>query len=181
MINWIKKYFFTSKQDKSDKKSAFERLTNITDLNKSTKSLIPLSQILENKNADEVEDLMTYTYSNETDDKIIKIIHQLITEPWHRSYEEMAHYLQSKKKPESVEPIKRAMQKRYDYLESYGTGTRQFINQCGHALWSIGTNEAINSIRELTKSDDPIIRDEMLYRLSRIENRNNYERIHDLE
>lgn len=181
MINWIKKLFYASKQDDSNKKSAYDRLTDHTDLDKSVNSLIPLSKILENKNADEVEDLMTHAYSYENDTEIIEIIHQLITEPWHRSYEEMAHYLQSKKKPASIEPLKIAMQNKYESLESYGTGTRQFINKCGHALSSIGTIEAINTIRKLTESDDPIIRDEMQYRLSRIENRNNYERNYELE
>jgi len=36
-------------------------------------------------------------------------------------------------------------------------------------------------IKELTKSDIPIIRVEMCYRLSRIENRNDYERNYNLE
>ena len=72
--------------------------------------------------------------------------------------------------------MKEAIQKKFKFLESYETGTRQFINQCGHALKSIGTDEAINVIKELAKSEDPIIKDEMLYRISQIEGRNDFHR-----
>lgn len=178
MISRIKKHFNDLKHSKSTKESSNQ---NITDKSNMEKDSISLSQILLNKNADEVENLMINAYSNKNDDEIIIMIHKLIAEPWHRSHEEMAHYLQNSKRPESVPFIKNAMMKRYDYLESYGTGTRQFINQCGHALKSIGTEQAINVIKELTKSNDEIIRDEMLYRVSKIENRNDYERNFDIE
>lgn len=77
--------------------------------------------------------------------------------------------LQERKDPGSVPFIRTTMQQKYPYLEAYGTGTRQLINQCGWALYSIGTAEAIKAIRELSTSDDPVLRDEMCYRLSRIE------------
>ena len=137
--------------------------------------------IVKNHNADLIECLITIGYVLEDEKPFIDFVHNIITEPWHRSYEEMAHFLQSKKKPESVDFLKNAMQKKYAYLELYGTGTRQFINQCGDALWSIGTDKAITVIRELSKSNDLIMRDEMLYRISRIENKNDYERNYELE
>jgi len=68
------------------------------------------------------------------------------------------------------------MQQKFAFLEAYETGTRQFINQCGHALWSIGTEEAIQVIRDLSESRDAVLKDEMCYRLSRIEGRDDYQR-----
>lgn len=65
---------------------------------------------------------------------MLDIIHKLLLEPWHREYEELAHDLQRRKRPESVPFLKQAIQNKYEYLESYETGTRQLINQCGHAL-----------------------------------------------
>lgn len=132
--------------------------------------------VIQNKNAEEVEILLVILYALESDDNMIELIHQLILEPWHREYEELAHDLQRRGSPESVPILKEAMQRKYRYLESYETGTRQFINQCGHALRSIGTEAAITAVRDLSKSSDPIVRDEMLYRLSRIEGRNDYQR-----
>lgn len=108
--------------------------------------------------------------------------HTLLTEPWHSMYEDMVHMLQEYEDPSSIPVLKQTMQMRFPYPESYGTGTRQLINQCGHALWSINTKEALDVIYELANSNDPILRDEMLYRISQIEtNRNgDYERNYDL-
>ena len=137
-----------------------------------------LEQIIENQNPDELEYGLVILYATEENNEMLDVIHKLILEPWHREYEELAHDIQRRKRPESIPFLKQAIQSKYDYLESYGTGTRQFINQCGHALKSIGTEEAINTIRELSKSEDPIIKDEMLYRISKIEGRSDYERNH---
>ena len=135
-------------------------------------------QIIKKQNADELEYGLVILYTIEEENEWIDLIHKLILEPWHREYEELAHDLQRRKRPESIPILEEAIRKKFDYLESYGTGTRQFINQCGHALRSIGTEEAIMVIRELSESRDPILKDEMLYRISRIEGRNNYQRNH---
>ncbi len=135
-----------------------------------------LKSVVINQDADVLAYLMDIGSALGDDDQFMAFVHDVIGEPWHRSYEEMAHFLQGKKRSESINPLKKAMQRRYDFLESYGTGRRQFINQCGHALWSIGTQEAMAAIWEMARSEDPVIRDEMLYRISRIEGKNNYER-----
>lgn len=136
--------------------------------------------VIKNQETNTIKSIITIGYALEHEQQFIDFVHMAILEPWHNSHEEMAHFLQNKKQSKSIKFLKKAIQQKHDYLELSGTGTRQFINQCGHALWSIGTNEAIAVVRELTKSDDPIVSDEMCYRLSRIENRNNYERNYEL-
>jgi len=137
-----------------------------------------LEQIIENQNPNELEYGLVILYAIEENNEMLDIIHKLMLEPWHKEYEELAHDLQRRKRPESIPFLKQAIQNKYEYLESYETGTRQLINQCGHALKSIGTDEAIRTIKELSKSEDPIIKDEMLYRISKIEGRNDYQRNH---
>ena len=134
--------------------------------------------IIQRKDNKELEFGLTILYAFEKENNCIDIVHQLILEPWHDRYEQLAHDLQARKKVESIPYLKEAMQCKFDFLESYSTGTRQFINQCGHALGSIGTEEAISVIRELSHSQDDILRDEMRYRLSKIEGRNDYVRNH---
>ena len=133
-------------------------------------------QILQSKNAGDLEFGLVILYALEENNDMLDLLHQTLLEPWHREYEALAHELQRRKRPESIPFLKEAMQQKFPYPESYGTGTGQFINQCGHALWSIGTKEALDVIRELSQSDDPVLKDQMLYRLSRIEGRDDYER-----
>lgn len=80
-------------------------------------------------------------------------LHNLLTEPWHKMYEDIVHMLQAYKDPSSIPVLKQTMQMRFPYPESYGTGTKQLINQCRHALLSINTKEAIDVINELNKSN----------------------------
>ena len=136
------------------------------------------ARIIQSKNADDLEYGLVLLFAIEEDNNLTDLLNKLLLEPWHREYEQLAHLLQRRKRPESIPFLKEAMQNKYEYLESYETGTRQFINQCGHALKSIGTDAAIHVIKEVSKSDDPILKDEMLYRLSKIEGRNDYKRNH---
>lgn len=132
--------------------------------------------IIQNQDIDALEYGLVILFAIEEQNEMIDIVHTLLLEPWHREYEELAHNLQSRRCVESIPFLRQAIQKKYPFLESYETGTRQFINQCGHALRSIGSAEALETIKALSKSKDPIIRDEMLYRLSRIEGRADYQR-----
>jgi hypothetical protein len=138
-----------------------------------------IEEIIKHKNPDHLEYGLVILFAFEENNEMIDLINQLILEPWHRSYEELVHNLQRRKRTESIPFLKKAIQNKYEYLEVTGTGTRQFINQCGHALRSIGTQEALDIIRQLSQSKDPIIKDEMLYRISKIEGRNDYQRKYD--
>lgn len=128
------------------------------------------TDIISSQNSDEVELSLTLLWTLEENNEFLDILHKLIVAPWHTRYEDIIHDLQTRKSPESIPFIKQAIQNKYDYLESYETGTGQFISQCGYALYSIGTKEAHQTILELSKSNNDIIKAEMEYQLKRINN-----------
>lgn len=110
---------------------------------------------------------------------ILNCWHLLLTENWHYKQEEIIHHIQGIASATSVPVIEKAIHTNYPILEDKGD-IRMFINQCGHALWSINTPESLALVKKLTHSTNPLIKDEMLYRLSRIENRNDYKRNEEL-
>lgn len=123
-------------------------------------------EVISTQNGEDVETVLTLLFLLEKEHEFTDLLHELILASWHYSYEEIIHSLQRRKDPMSVPVISAAMQQKYEALEASGTGTGQFINQCGHALRSIGNSEAIAVIRELSKtSEDPIIQTEMHYRI----------------
>ncbi|CAA9199834.1 hypothetical protein [Flavobacterium collinsii] len=125
--------------------------------------------IIASKNSNDVNFCIWLLWILEENDEHIDLFHKLLLEPWHTEYNDIIHDLQRREHPSSVPVIKIAIQQKYDSLEAYSTGTGQFINQCGHALKSIGTKEAIDTIKDLAEnSEDPIIKVEMIYRLSKI-------------
>jgi hypothetical protein len=142
--------------------------------NKSEELRRIINDIINSRIGSNVEYGLTLLWLLEENNEYTDLLHSLIIEPWHSRYEDIIHSLQYRKDPTSVPIIKIAIQQKYDYLESYGTGTGQFISQCGHALKSIGTKEAIETIKDLAEnSDDPIIKVEMMYRLNKIISQDN--------
>ena len=126
--------------------------------------------IIKSKISEDVQLGLTLLWLLEENNEFTDVLHKLILEPWHGRYEDIIHDLQKRKDSTSIPIIKIAIQQKYDSLESSGTGTGQFISQCGYALYSIGTEDAVNCITELSISDDEIIRNEMLYQLKRLSN-----------
>jgi hypothetical protein len=137
--------------------------------------------IMDDRSSEDLIRALTIMWLLKKEGEQLDILNRLLIESWHTRHEDIIHEIQKRKKSSSVPYIKEAMQKQYDYLKSYGTGLRQFINQCGHALVSIGTKEALDVIYELAESKSPILRDEMLYRISRIEHTNDYTRNYELD
>lgn len=137
--------------------------------NKSEELRLIIKDIINSKIGSNVEYGLTLLWLIEEKHEFTDLLHSLILEPWHSQYEDIIHSLQERRDPTSVPIIKIAIQNKYDYLESYGTGTGQFISQCGYALTSIGTKEAIETIKDFAQnSNDPVIKAEMKYQLGRI-------------
>ena len=128
-----------------------------------------MDEVIAFKKGEDVAQALTLLWLLEENHEFTDLLHQLILESWHTRYEEIIHSLQERKDPSSVPVIREAIQKKYEYLESYGTGTAQFISQCGHALKSIGTPEALEVIKDLAEhSNDPLVKAAMRYRWEKI-------------
>jgi len=132
--------------------------------------------VIKEKNSDKLQNALVLLWFTGQEKEQIDILNQLLLEDWHTKYEEIIKEVQKQKNPNSIPFIKEAIQNKYEYLLSYDTGVRQFINQCGYALNSINTKDSIDVIYELSKSSNFILKDEMLYRVSKINGKNDYER-----
>lgn len=137
--------------------------------------------IIEKKDSDRLQSALILLWTIGREKEQIDILNQLLLEDWHTKYEDIIHEIQKQKNPSSIPFIKKAIQSKYEYLSSYGTGVREFINQCGHALKNINTKDSINVIYDLSKSSNSVLKDEMLYRISKIDGTNNYERDYTLD
>ena len=128
-----------------------------------------IDNVIISKISNDVELGLTLLWLVEENNEFTDLIHRLILEPWHTRYEDLIHDLQCRKDNSSVPIIKKAIQQKFAFLESYETGTGQFISQCGYALYSIGTDDAIRAITVLSNSDNVMIKREMNYQLKRHE------------
>lgn len=161
-------YSYYGKRNKIKEEMRVEIQEHFGDVNSESLKKLCADAISE-KDKEKVNCLVELSHAFHYSKYILSCWNQLLLEPWHQKYEDIIHIIQNIANPESIPFIEKAMQQKYDFLEFYGTGTGQFISQCGHALWSIDTKEAIDVVKRMSKSKDPLIKDIMLYRLSRIE------------
>jgi len=106
-----------------------------------------------------------YFYFNDKK-KLEKYLNQLIINPNHWSHQRLVKHLQDDLKyPSSVQYIRKALESNFDYLQYTYSDDGVIAKWFSHALHSIGTKEAIELMKEYSKSANHQIKDEMRYRL----------------
>lgn len=90
-----------------------------------------------------------------------------LTSENHHEHEDIIRALQLAADPYSIPYLKQAilLKPRLTYLEYDDYGA--YYKKCFWALAAIGTEEAMQVIRDLSRSDNTILREQALYRLSR--------------
>jgi len=98
----------------------------------------------------------------------VRTLNQLLLLPTHRSHQRVTHDIQDEGDPSSIAPIREILAKGFaDFAYTFSDDV-VIAKWFGHALWRIGTPEAIALIREQAGSANPGIAEEMTYRLERI-------------
>ena len=103
------------------------------------------------------------------DDSTITLLNELLVTPGHEEHQQIAKLLQNIKSPSTIPFVRKALESNFDYLEYTCSDSNAIAKWFSWLLFSIGTEDAINLIKEYTQSTDKGIRKEMIYRLSQIE------------
>lgn len=125
---------------------------------------------IENSETDDIRLLAEFICRlPENDSGLIDVLHKLLLNPNHLSHQYILLKLQKLANPKSVPFIRKALETNFDYIPYTGSDLDAIAKWFSWALASIGTDEAIDLIREYSNSEDEDIRKEMSYRLKRIE------------
>lgn len=100
-------------------------------------------------------------------DKYVDILNELLINPNHRKHQEIAKGLQDHPSPTTVSFVRKVLEINFDYLEYTYSESNTIAKWFSWLLYSIGTMEAIDLIKEYSNSSDEGIRNEMLYRLKK--------------
>jgi hypothetical protein len=124
-----------------------------------------------NKSADSLDYalLMANIFAFESHAKaLVTVFHELLPQYWHQKHEDMIQFLQLQRMTESVAALRAAiaLKPKLEYLEYDDYGS--YYKKCLCALAAIGTGDAVEIIRECTKSEDLALREQALYRLSKV-------------
>lgn len=98
----------------------------------------------------------------------VRTLSRLLLIPTHRHHQEVTMEIQQMRDPGGIAAIRATLAKGFGDFAYTGSDDNVICKWFGHALWKIGTQEAIAVIREHADSPNPLIAQEMRYRLERI-------------
>ena len=132
-----------------------------------------LIQSIETKNEERIERAISLIWFSSDYGKFIDELNILLLEPNHKSHQVVTKTIQDLGHPKSIPFIRKALETNFDYLEYTCSESDAIAKWFSWALYSIGTEEAINTIRDYTESQDEGIRNEMIYRLNKVKIKTN--------
>jgi hypothetical protein len=138
--------------------------------NKSIESYIinSLEEAYSNKNEEDVDYILLMYFSLNTfqfDISNTNLLGNLLLEKWHNNHEDLAMIMQKIKDPKSIPFLEKAMYLDLDYLK-YNDG-ESLIRKCAYAIGDINTFESWKKIKDLSVSNNQIIKDMAIEQLER--------------
>lgn len=130
--------------------------------------LTELHKAITDGDEDRVNLLVDLMLQSDDDDKI-DVLNEMLLIKGHRRHQEIVREIQIIAKPSSAPYLRRALEDGIDHMIEYnGSGSGVVAKWFSHALFDIGTPDAIETLRVFSTHPDAEIRDEMLYRLSKL-------------
>lgn len=127
---------------------------------------------IESQNPDEIEMSLLLILVSGDFIRYIDMLNELLINPHHRSHQQIAKTLQDEApSPSTVPFVRKALESNFDYLQYTCSESDAIAKWFSWLLYSIGTEEAIDLMREYSNSKDEGIAQEMRYRLKKVDGR----------
>ena len=120
------------------------------------------------KNRLEIEYAISLVFLSRMNEKLIDIYNELVLVKEHRNHQELVWKIQQLKDPSSVPFLQKALATGFDYLKYTCSDSDAIAKWFSHALFQIGTPEAIQVLKDFSLSEDEGISKEMKYRLAKV-------------
>ncbi len=104
----------------------------------------------------------------EINQDFVPILNQLLLNKNHKGHQFITKRIQTLKSPTSVTFIEKVLESNFDYLHYTCSNDDVIAKWLSHALFQIGTQEAIDLMKKHTISENELINKEMIYRLSKL-------------
>lgn len=132
-------------------------------------TITSLQEAIANRDEHGFEDLLNALHESDPKHQV-EVLNLILLNRDHKHHQQIVRQIQDLADPSSVPYLRRTLEDGIDYMDEYNgcSGTGVVAKWLSHALFSIGTAEAIEVLRDFAKHPDPEIRDEMLYRLGKL-------------
>lgn len=130
-----------------------------------------LRAAISGKEGETIDLLLNLFWHIDSPNPYLPLLNELISLPGHNSHQFVVRLVQKIGHPDSLPFIRKALESDFAYLEYTASEHGVIAKWFSWALFAIGTSEAIEMIREFAQSPDSEIREEMQYRLKKVEKR----------
>jgi hypothetical protein len=117
---------------------------------------------------DKIDLAITLIWLSDNVPAFVDVLNELLINPDHRRHQEIAKKLQDyAPSPTTVPFVRKILESNFDYLEYTCSESGSIAKWFSYLLSYIGTQEAVELMKEYCNSEDEGIREEMLYRLNK--------------
>ncbi|MCH2045437.1 MAG: hypothetical protein MK212_15070 [Saprospiraceae bacterium] len=152
--------------DLDDLDQLFEEKFNIDLYSDSQFLETEIRTVLANDDQDTLELLMNILWIIRPPKKTLPILHQLLLAPNHRYHQTVTKQIQDIADPSSIQYLNLILERGFKDFEYTGSEDGAIAKWFSWALFSIGTEEAVEVLKKHSKSKNREIADEMKYRLT---------------
>lgn len=125
---------------------------------------------IQSADTDRIQMTIPLIWFSEDISNFIDLLNELLINPNHRSHQVIAKNLQDDApSPTTVPFVRKALETNFDYLEYTCSDSDAIAKWFSWLLYSIGTDEATNLMKEYSNSTDEGIANEMRYRLNKVQ------------
>ena len=129
---------------------------------------IKVREAIEKGNLEELDIAVSELLQSENISNHVDLLNELLLVTFHRQHQYVARAIQDLKTPSSVSFIDKVLESKFEGIPYTGSESNSMAKWFSWALYCIGTGEAIEVIRKHANSKDEGIREEMQYRLDRV-------------
>lgn len=124
---------------------------------------------IESKDPDEIKMILNLVWLSNDITNYVDLLNELLINPNHRNHQLIAKILQDfAPSPTTVPFVRKALESNFDYLAYTCSDSIAIAKWFSWLLYSIGTPEAIELMKEYSNSSDEGVRNEMRYRLKKV-------------
>ena len=129
-----------------------------------------IKSVIDSSNPEEIEMLISLIWLTGNSFSFLDELNELLVNPNHSSHQVIAKELQNIANPKTIPFIRKALETNFDYLEYTCSESDAIAKWFSHLLFSIGTDEAFELMKEYSNSKDIGVAKEMKYRLTKVKN-----------
>jgi len=129
---------------------------------------IKVRKAIERENLEELNEVVSELLQSKNILNYVDLLNDLLLVPFHYQHQYIAKTIQDLKTPSSVPFIRKVLESKFERIPYTGSDSDSMAKWFSWALYCIGTKEAFEVIKEHANSEDEGIREEMRYRLSKL-------------